>query len=1279
MPALLVSSTLAALLFATESLPAQEPPRSLLRKGDRIALIGGAMVERLQHDGWFEASLHASLPDHELVVRNLGFSADTLTVRQRTASFGSPDEWLTRVGATLVVAAFGFNESFAGSAGLPQFRHDLTLFLDHLAALSCGGNTPPRVVLVSPIAFEPQAEPLRPDAAAMNAQLASYAGAVRELATARGVPFVDAFAPMARAYAASTAPLTLNGIHLNDAGNRVLTDVLVAALAGRTAPPPVAPLLERTREKALLWFNRYQATDGYNVYGGRSSLSYDGVTNFTVLQREMEILDAQVAAHDRVLWSLAKGVAAELDLAEVPDAIPVGTNYPGPLPGGRHEFLDAEKAIGQMTAAPGLRVALFADEKQFPLLAKPVQMAFDPQGRLFVAVWPSYPHWAPGEAMDDKIVILVDADGDGRADSCKTFAGGLHNPTGLEFWNGGLYVACAPDLWFLQDTDGDDVADVRERVLHGLSSADTHHGANSFVVGPDGGLYFQEGTFHMSQIETVWGPERNHDACVWRFDPRSFRVERHIAYNFANPHGHVFDGYGQEFMTDGTGNDNYWAPPFSGRVVHPDKHRGYFPFFAQRSRPCGGTEILSSRHFPAEYQDTYLACNVIGFQGIFQYRIDDDGAGFGATELPPIVQSRDPRFRPVDAEVAPDGSLLFLDWYNPIIGHMQHHLRDPNRDREHGRVYRVTAPGRPLLTPPKIAGEPVAKLVERLKDPEYRVRYRARIELSARPEREVVAAARKLAAGVDRRAPDGGRTLLETLWLTQRCGQVDAALLGELLTFADPRVRAAAVRVIRHSWRQIEGAARQVAAAARDDHPRVRLEALIAASWIGGPEAAHAAFATLRLPQDKFLRYAFEETMRTLDADWRAALAAGQLAVADNDAAVAWLVERVDDASLAALPRTAPVLEVLVTRHGTDGAKRREAFGELARLRGSGEFAERVRAMQRVERSGGEHARHVQWALGAELLASLRGTAEERAVLRELATGGRLPETVAFAWAGIFRCDRTLAKAWEESARDAQLRQGVLQAFAHLPDELVEDAWSRVRPLQFAAERGAGATRDAAAGGGPAGKPGFLVDYYETVPPDARRESFAALVPTRSFVLDRATTALPEIQKSDAFALRLRATLHVPTGGEWRFWLASDDGSRLWLDGAEVIENDGAHSVVEKSGAVELAAGAHALELCFFDSGGAEGLRLQWSGPGVPRAEIAPERLEAAMLDLLRATAVRAAAALPGHAAEKVADAVALIGEGRLAGEAVELLRSLPDATWGEPARAATAGDALLA
>src|SRR5204862_7421020 len=138
---------------------------------------------------------------------------------------------------------------------------------------------------------------------------------------------------------------------------------------------------------------------------------------------------------------------------------------------------------------------------------------------------------------------------------------------------------------------------------------------------------------------------------------------------------------------------------------------------------------LSSKHFPDEFQGNFLDCNVIGFQGILRYQILDKGASFVGKELEPIVSSTDPNFRPADLKVGPDGAIYFLDWQNPIIGHMQHNLRDPSRDRTHARIYRVSAEGRPLLTPVAIAGQPIDKLLDLLKEPEDRVRSRAKIEL----------------------------------------------------------------------------------------------------------------------------------------------------------------------------------------------------------------------------------------------------------------------------------------------------------------------------------------------------------------------------------------------------------------------------------------------------------------------------------------------------------------------------------------------------------------------
>ncbi len=507
------------------------------------------------------------------------------------------------------------------------------------------------------------------------------------------------------------------------------------------------------------------------------------------------------ANRDLRVWAAARGEDLAVDDRNTPEHIPVKTNKEGQGPGGEHPFLGGEGAIAKMEAHEGMRVALFASEETFPELVNPVQMAFDTQGRLWVAAWPTYPHWTPKQPMNDKLLIFEDDDGDGRADRCKTFSGDLHNPTGFEFWGNGVFVAMTPDILYLEDTDGDDKADVRRTVLHGIRSADTHHSANSFVLDPGGVLYFGEGTFHRTQIETPHGLVRNRDGCIWRFEPRTWKLERYVAYNFANPHGHAVDAWGQHFLHDGTGAVPFDATLFSGHLDFPHKHLRPPLLYDNRTRPCSGTTILSSRHFPEDLQGNLLVCNVIGFLGILQYRLAEKGASFAGTEVDPIVRSSDPNFRPSDVEVGPDGALYFTDWNNPLIGHMQHHLHDPSRDQRHGRVYRITYEGRPLATPSRIAGAPIEELLELLREPDDRVRFRTRIELSRHAKGEVVDAAKKWAAALDATDPNYEKYLLEALWIHQQHNVVDEKLLLRLLLSPNSRARAAAAQVLCR-WRR---------------------------------------------------------------------------------------------------------------------------------------------------------------------------------------------------------------------------------------------------------------------------------------------------------------------------------------------------------------------------------------------------------------------------------------------------------------------------------------------
>jgi len=873
----------------------------MLQPQDNICIIGNTLGERMQYDGWLETLIQARFPKHELVFRNLAFSGDEIATRPRSKNFGTPDEWLsglaapiggyednrlagTNTNADVVFAFFGYNESYAGEAGLAVFKKQLDEWLTHTLAQKYNGKSAPRVVVFSPIAHEDLGTPDLPDGKENNVRLALYTKAMGEVAAAKNVMFVDLYTPSLKLYAENKAPLTMQGIHLNSEGNRQIAQVIDRALFG-PAPTVTDALVTKLREavvdKDFLWFHRYRVTDGYSTYGDRAFLTFVRGTprnvnekqaasvaktdvlpsNYDVLQRELPMLDQMTANRDRRIWAIARGSDLKLDDSNTPAPVDAQTNMPKVSP-----FKYGDETIQAMTIGKGLKVELFASEKEFPDLIKPVQMSFDSKGRLWVASWKNYPHWQPKTPLDDKLLILEDTNGDGKADKSTVFAGDLSNPTGFEFYNGGVLVAQQPNLVFLKDTNGDDKYDTKQIVLHGFDSADTHHAINSFTFDPGGALYMQEGIFHRTQVETPWGPVvRQADGGVYRFEPRTWKFETYVPFNFPNPHGHVFDAWGRDIVFDATGGQPYYGPSFSTKKYYPAMETKDAPKPGDvRTRPVGGAEILSSRHFPEELQGNLIVLNTIGFRGLLNYKLTEDGAGLKITEVDPIVQSADENFRPVDAEVGPDGALYFVDWHNPIIGHMQHNLRDKSRDKLHGRVYRVTAEGRPLLKPPVIAGASIPQLLDLLKEPENRVRYRARIELGARDTKEVLAAVDAWTGKLDAKAPGYEHQMMEALWVYQWHNRVNEKLLTRMLKSSDPWARAAATRVLCY-WRdRVTNPLALLKVLATDAHPGVRLEAVRAASFFKTPEAAEVALASLEHPQDRFLKYTLDQTMNTL-------------------------------------------------------------------------------------------------------------------------------------------------------------------------------------------------------------------------------------------------------------------------------------------------------------------------------------------------------------------------------------------------------------------------------
>ena len=852
----------ALLLIASTRAVADGPPKLDLKKGDRIILVGNTLAERMQYFGNFETLLQSRFPDLNLVFHDLGWSADEITLRPRSAGFKDHGHTLEDEKPDVIVAAFGFNESFAGPGGLDKYKKDLDKFIAESTTTKFNGKAAPKLVLLSPIAHEDLRNPHITDGKANNANIQLYTAAMAEASAKRGVVFVDLFAPTSELFEGKDH-LTINGIHLNEVGDQKVAGLIDGSLFGprpKESKADLAKLKKEVLEKNLQFFYDYRAINGCYIYGGRKSPF--GVVNFPA---EFAKLRKMIENREGRIWAIAKGEA-------VPDAIDdsntgtlerVQTNAKAPI-----RLTTPEESRRTFTLPEGYEANLFASEEDFPDLKKPVQMTFDAKGRLWVTTMASYPMYLPGRPVDDKVLIFEDTDGDGKADKQTVFADKLHVPTGIELGDGGAYIAQQPNLMFLKDTDGDDKADTRDLIMHGFDSGDSHHALHAFTWDPGGALYWNEGVFHRSQVETPYGPKRLMDAGLFRFEPKTLKFEVFISYNFANPWGHYFDKWGQNLVADASGGANYYGTAFSGQVDYPDKHGKLQEFLVKQWRPTSGCELVSSRNFPDEAQGDYLLNNVIGFQGVLRYRMKDDGSGFHGDPVQPLLTSTDSNFRPVDLEFGPDGALYLVDWYNPLVGHMQHSLRDPNRDVEHGRIWRVHYKKRPLVEKAKIAGATVPELLELLRSYEDRTRYRARRELREHPTEAVLKDLEKWVAGLYKNDPEYWRLMLEALWLHQSLDAVDPSLLKTMLSCPEPKARAAATRVLCY-WRdQVKDPIGLLRKQVNDENARVRLEAIRALSFFGGKDAAkaqEAAMDSLLLEQDPYLKYALDETNKTLD------------------------------------------------------------------------------------------------------------------------------------------------------------------------------------------------------------------------------------------------------------------------------------------------------------------------------------------------------------------------------------------------------------------------------
>ncbi len=762
-----------------------------LKDGDRVVFLGDTLIEREQHYGWIELMLTTRFPDRNVTFRNLGWSADLpngesrLGLSLRQAGHEPEGEaWellqkqITETKPTVAFIGYGMAASFAGEAGLPKFKEDYNRLLETIDKLSPGC----RLVLLTPIKHEKLPAPL-PDPTKHNEQIGLYAKATKEMAEQRKAHFVslfepdlfDRFAPGSNGIA---QPITEAGIHLTSYGyfkaaSRIGTSLGLPLNEGEFRGKDKDTLRAVILRKNEFYFHRSRPANMAYIFGFRKREQGKNAV-------EMPQFDPLIAKEEQKIRELCKHLndasfkpGPELQPAALLGKAAAAKHTPQPTP--------------EFTVADGFEITLWAEN---PHLAKPIHINFDPQGRLWVASSEVYPQIEPGQAAHDKIIVLEDTTGAGKADKATVFADNMLIPTGLAPGDGGVYVAQSTELLHLKDTNGDGKADVRRVVLSSFGTEDTHHNLHTLRWGHDGRLWMSQSIYTRSEVETPHGVVRLRSGGVFRFEPSTMKLEV-VFKGWVNAWGHQFDDYGQSFVTDGAGGGGInWGLPGAMYQTYARARRilgsvspGGYPKFAS-------IEIIRSEQFPADWQGRVITCDFRANR-VTSFSITEQGAAYVTKQETDVCRTKNNTFRPIDVKLGPDGALYIADWSNPIINHGEVDFRDPRRDREHGRIWRVSATTKPALKKPALAAASTSALLNELLSPNHFNSSQATRLLVEKGAAAVTPELKTWTANLK-----DEKQLLCALWIHQALNQPAPELLDRLLGAQDGRIRAAAVRVL---------------------------------------------------------------------------------------------------------------------------------------------------------------------------------------------------------------------------------------------------------------------------------------------------------------------------------------------------------------------------------------------------------------------------------------------------------------------------------------------------